>query len=226
MLALFDMDGLILDTEPLWGVAMQNVCDHYQLPLDSKIFRYTTGLRIDEVTAFWKKHLNWPTDLNSDTLANEIVDEIILLAIKQAKVLPGILPLLKTMKENAIPTAVVTSSPNRMLHKLMQHFQLEDYFNAFFSAQDVTYGKPHPDVYIKALHHFHSSPYDAIAFEDSVNGMIAARSAKIQTVVVPEPAKFNDKAFGLAEIKVRSMEEISLAQLKALIAPSLFNIKA
>lgn len=226
MLALFDMDGLLLDTEPLWGVAMQTVCNHYQLPLDHKIFKYTTGLRIDEVTAFWKEHLNWPTELNSDTLAHEIVDEIISLAIKQAEVLPGILTLLETMKEESISTAVVTSSPNRMLHTLMQYFQLEDYFNAFFSAQDVTYGKPHPDVYLKALHHFQTSPYEAIAFEDSVNGMIAARSAKIQTVVVPEAAKFDDKAFGLAEVKVRSMEEINLEILKELIAPSIFNINA
>ncbi len=226
MLALFDMDGLLLDTEPLWGVAMQTVCNHYQLPLDNKIFRYTTGLRIDEVTAFWKAHLNWPPELDSQKLADEIVDEIIHLSIQQAQVLPGVLQLLLSMKEESIPTAVVTSSPNRMLNTLMQHFELDSYFNEFFSAQDVVYGKPHPDVYIKALNHFNTSPYQAIAFEDSVNGMIAARSAKIQTIVVPELAKFDDKAFGLAELKVRSMEDIDLAMLKELIAPSLFNMNA
>lgn len=219
MLVLFDMDGLLLDTEPLWGDAMQHICDKHQLPLDRKIFKYTTGLRIDEVTAFWKEHLDWPEQLNSHDLAQEIVDEIIQLSIEKASVLPGVENLLKTLKEENISTAVVTSSPYRMLETLLKHFQIDHYFQAFFSAEIAPYGKPHPYIYMKALEHFDYSPFQTIALEDSVNGMISARAAKINTIVIPEDIKYNDPAFGLAQLKAKSMEEINIDTLKELVLP-------
>lgn len=225
MLVLFDMDGLLLDTEPLWAVAMQNICDKYKLPLHSGIFKYTTGLRIDEVTAFWKEHLDWPSHLNSYDLAMEIVDEIIYLAKHKGKVMPGVLSLLETLKKKNTQTAVVTSSPNRMMEDLLNHFDLTEYFDAFFSAESVAYGKPHPAIYLEALTHFNSSPFQTIALEDSVNGMISARAAKINTIVIPDIKKYEDPVFHLANKKAKSMEEIHYELLEKLILPEVFVFK-
>lgn len=225
MLVLFDMDGLLLDTEPLWAVAMQNICNKYKLPLHHGIFKYTTGLRIDEVTAFWKEHLDWPAHLNSYDLAMEIVDEIIYLAKNKGSVMPGVLPLLETLKERNTNTAVVTSSPSRMMENLLKHFEITAYFDAFFSAESVDFGKPHPAIYLKALSHFNSSPFQAIALEDSVNGMISARAAKINTIVIPEREKYEDPVFHLANKKAKSMEEIHYSTLEKLILPEVFVFK-
>lgn len=224
MLVLFDMDGLLLDTEPLWGVAMKKVCDQHQLPLDHKIFRYTTGLRIDEVTLFWKEHLRWPAPLDAHELANEIVDEIISLSKEQASIMPGVSTLLNSLKSANIPTAVVTSSPTRMLHELINHFEIDPYFDALFSAESVAYGKPHPAVYQLPLDHFKISPFQTIALEDSINGMIAAKAAKINTIVIPEPNSMDRKEFGIADLVQTSIEEITLEDLQELIYPTLFQL--
>lgn len=223
MLVLFDMDGLLFDTEPLWGDAMKKICDHYHLPLDQKIFRYTTGLRIDEVTLFWKEHLEWPNHLDAHQLANEIVDEIISLAKRKGSILPGIERILIDLEKENIPTAVVTSSPKRMVNELVDHFNVSSYFNNIFSAESVPYGKPHPAVYQLALEAFKISPFQTIALEDSVNGMIAAKAAKINTIVIPEKGSLNKKEFGIADKVVANAEELTVDDFHQLLLPSLFK---
>ncbi len=205
MTAIFDMDGLLLDTEPLWGKSMLKIARQYDVPVKEDFFKYTTGLRIYEVTDFWKHKFPWPGKISSREMADEILEDIIAESKKHATILPGVIDCLEWLKRKDIAIGVATSSPMHMLNELIDHFGLLPYFKVLTSADTALFGKPHPDVYLQCAHALNQAPWNCVAFEDSVNGMISAKAARMKVVVVPHTAKFNDKEFGLADVKLRSL---------------------
>ncbi len=209
MTAIFDMDGLLLDTEPLWGISMLKIAKHYQVPITSNFFKYTTGLRIYEVTEFWKEKFPWPGNASAKQLADDILDDIIALAKRQGDIMPGVVACLEWLRSKNIPTGLATSSPTVMLDQLIDHFGLRHYFQALTSADTALFGKPHPEVYLQCAHALNQAPWDCVAFEDSVNGMISAKAARMKVVVIPEPAKIDDPRFGLADVKLASLTDFN-----------------
>ena len=217
MAAIFDMDGLLLDTEPLWGESMLEVAEKHGVNIRSDFFKYTTGLRINEVTAFWKERFGWTSKISSDDMAEEIVDDIIARSIRSGRVMPGILQILEQLKHHNIKIGVATSSPARMMNTLIEHFGLMSYFQACVSADETNIGKPHPAVFIKCAEALNEKPWHCIAFEDSINGMVAAKAARMKVVVVPELGKLHKPEFGLADLVLSSMEEMNYDLFKSLI---------
>lgn len=209
MTAIFDMDGLLLDTEPLWGKSMLKVAEYYQIPISRDLFKFTTGLRITEVTEYWHKEFPWPGNNTSLQIANDILDDIIELSKKEATVMDGVLEALQFLQAQKIKIGLATSSPMRMINELIPHFNLTEYFNVLVSADQAAAGKPHPDVYLQCANLLQTDSWNCIAFEDSINGMIAAKSARMKVIVVPESAKYNDVRFGLADIKLHSLKEFN-----------------
>ncbi|MFT4063028.1 MAG: hexitol phosphatase HxpB [Edaphocola sp.] len=211
MAAIFDMDGLLLDTEPLWGQSMLQVATHYQIPIRPDFFKYTTGLRIYEVTEFWKEKFGWPGPASAKEVADAILDDIVARAKRDGSVMPGVAAALEFFKKRKIKIGLATSSPMRMLQELVGHFGLLPYFDEVTSADTALFGKPHPEVYLQCAHALNEAAFDCVAFEDSVNGMIAAKAARMRVVVVPEEAAYHKPQFGLADAKLRSLEEFGEA---------------
>lgn len=208
---IFDMDGLLLDTEPLWGESMMAVANEYEIGVTLEQFRFTTGLRIDEVTKFWKEKFTWPTSFSSEQVAEHILDDIIERAKLKGKIMPGVVTCLEWMKNKGIRLGVATSSPARMMKALLEYFQISNYFDALCSADTLQFGKPHPAVYLQCAELLKAQPYNCVAIEDSVNGMIAAKAARMKVIVVPEAEKLNDKRFSLADMKLSSLEDLDEA---------------
>jgi len=206
MAAIFDMDGLLLDTEPLWGVSMLKVATHYQVPIGPDFFKHTTGLRIYEVTEYWQEKFTWPGNATAQQLAEDILDDIIALAKAEGGIMPGAEACLQWLQDNNIKTGLATSSPTRMLQALIGHFGLLDYFDALTSADTALFGKPHPEVYLQCAHALNVAPWNCVALEDSVNGMISAKAARMKVIVVPEAGAYNNPKFGLADVKLHSLE--------------------
>lgn len=211
MAAIFDMDGLLLDTEPLWGVSMLKIATQYQVPVSPDFFKYTTGLRIYEVTEFWKEKFGWPGNASAQQLADDILDDIIALAKAEGDIMPGAQACLAWLRSQGIATGLATSSPTRMLDALIGHFGLRDQFDVLTSADTALFGKPHPEVYLQCAHALNEAAWNCVALEDSVNGMISAKAARMKVIVVPEPPRFDDPRFGLADVKLASLEAFSPA---------------
>lgn len=209
MAAIFDMDGLLLDTEPLWGISMLKIATHYQVPIRSDFFKYTTGLRIYEVTEFWKEKFGWPGGATPRQMAEDILDDIIALSKKEGSVLPGVITTLEYLKQKGISLGVATSSPTRMMNTLISHFNISHYFNHLSSAETTQYGKPHPEVYLQCAAALNTKSWHCIAFEDSLNGVIAAKAARMKVVAVPEAGKFSDTKFGIADQVIPSLEHFN-----------------
>src|SRR5690606_253006 len=97
--AIFDMDGLLLDTEPLWGESMLRVAERHKIPITPARFKETTGLRIYEVTEYWSIKYPWQGAAH-DRVAEEILDDIIEASRQKGKVLSGVVKALELLKEN------------------------------------------------------------------------------------------------------------------------------
>ena len=212
---IFDMDGLLLDTEPLWGVSMLRVAEKHGIPITAERFKETTGLRIYEVTDHWAIHYPWEGNTPKQ-IADEILDDIIASSKKAATVLKGVEKSLQLLRANNYKIGLASSSPKHMIDELVNHFDLTKYFDVITSADVVEMGKPHPGVFLHCAAELGSKIVDCLVLEDSVNGMIAGKAARMKVVVVPDEVHFNDPRFSLADIKLHSLEEFDLSLLNSL----------
>jgi HAD superfamily hydrolase (TIGR01509 family) len=210
---LFDMDGLLLDTEPLWGVSMLRIAEKHNIPITRERFKETTGLRIYEVTDHWAIHYPWP-ESTAREVADEILDDIIASSKQGATVLRGVEKALKLLKQQNFKTGLASSSPKHMIDALTDHFGLTKYFDCITSADAVELGKPHPAVFLHCAASLGSRPNECLVLEDSVNGMIAGKAARMKVIVVPDELHFDDPRFSLADGKLKSMEDFDLEVIR------------
>lgn len=217
MAIIFDMDGLLLDTEPLWGESMLAIASQHGVNIKSDFFKYTTGLRINEVTAFWKVKFGWTSAISSDEMANEIVTDIIQRSLEKGSIMPGVMALLNQCKDAGIAMGVATSSPSKMMNALLSNFGIMSFFAACVSADTCEYGKPHPGVYLQCAQALGTDAWQCVAMEDSINGMVAAKAARMKVVAIPENALIQHPAFGLANLTIPSMEQFSLQNYQELL---------
>jgi sugar-phosphatase len=209
---LFDMDGLLLDTEPLWGVSMMKVAKKHKIPITHERFKETTGLRIYEVTDHWAIHYPWEGK-SSKEVADEILDDIIALSKSNGRILDGVEPTLKLLKKHKYKIGLASSSPKHMIDALVAHFGLTKYFDRITSADAVASGKPHPAVFLYCAAELGSKPNECLVLEDSVNGMIAGKAARMKVIVVPDELHFDDPRFSLADGKLRSLADFELGMI-------------
>lgn len=212
---LFDMDGLLLDTEPLWGVSMLRIAAKHNIPITAKQFKETTGLRIYEVTDYWAIKYPWQGSTALE-VANEILDDIIAASKTAGRVLPGVIQTLELLRQHNFKIGLASSSPAVMIDALVEHFEIKHYFDCITSADAVDLGKPHPAVFLHCAQSLGSSPLNCLVLEDSVNGMIAGKAARMKVLVVPDEVHFDDPRFTVADAKLRSLEDFDLDVLKRL----------
>ncbi len=203
------MDGLLLDTEPLWGESMLRVAGKHNIPITREKFKETTGLRIYEVTRHWELHYPWEGK-SAQEVADEIITDIIDASKNKATVLKGVEDSLKLLKANGYKIGLASSSTKRMIDELVAHFGLTQYFDEITSADAVELGKPHPAVFLHCAQLLGSAPYECLVLEDSVNGMIAGKAARMKVIVVPDELHFDDPRFTLADMKLKSLEQLDL----------------
>lgn len=212
---LFDMDGLLLDTEPLWGEVMLNVARRHNIPISGDRFKETTGLRIYEVTDYWAHKYPW-----QGSSAQQVADEVLVEIIEEAKlrggIMPGALDALKLLRANNYKTGLASSSPMVMIDALLKHYDLEQYFDVIVSADSVEMGKPHPGVFLHAAKQLNSNPIHCVVLEDSINGFLAGKSARMKVIMVPDVLNYHKPEFMLADAKLTSLVEFDLELLKVL----------
>jgi HAD superfamily hydrolase (TIGR01509 family) len=212
---IFDLDGLLIDSEPLWHEAELKTFVPLGVPLTPAMILQTTGLRSDEVVHYWYTRYPWtsPTPEDVDKL---LLDEVIELIQARAKPLPGVQEVVAFFAERDIPMAIASSSPTRIIEAAVVKLPLGDNIKLFYSAESEPYGKPHPGVYLTTATQLGVHPTDCLAFEDSVNGVIAAKAAKMKCVAVPEPTARDDKRYGMADLKLASLVDFNEHMLGSL----------
>ncbi len=179
------MDGLLIDSEPLWYEAALKIMADYGVSLDEKEYAMTIGLRTKEFLDFWfTRH-----GISADYLPvaeTDITDLVIAHIRSRGELMPGAESIISFFKERNFKVGLATSSPQSIVDAMFFRTGLRDLFDECCSAEKLPYGKPHPQVYLNCVEALKSNTSAVICFEDSFNGMIAAKAAKLSCVVVPD----------------------------------------
>lgn len=201
---IFDMDGVIIDSEPLWRRAMIQSFVEIGIPFTDEHCRITTGLRFKEVADFWfKKH--HISHIGIDEFDERVINRLCKLIEQEGKLMPGVLESLIFFKEKGFKTGIGTSSNTRLMNTVVDVLKIRSYFNALCSAEHMDYGKPHPQVYLTCAAQLGTDPQHCLVIEDSVNGIIAGKAAQMKVVAVPEEINQHNSKFAIADYKVNSL---------------------
>ena len=204
---IFDMDGVLIDSEPQWKIAMEKVFKSVGLEMARKDFQKTVGLRIDEVIAFWNHHKKLGIQ-DEKAVEDAIIDQMILLVHKNPVPLKGVNETLAHLKKLNIKIGLATSSPYRLLDAVLSALKIEEYFDFVHSAEKESYGKPHPVVYISAAKALSVKPSKCLVIEDSFNGVISGKAAKMDVVCIPEKTHEPNMKLNLADYLFDDMTQM------------------
>ncbi|MCL1142074.1 hexitol phosphatase HxpB [Shewanella gaetbuli] len=204
---IFDMDGVLIDSEPAWQQAEIKVFNSLGLGLTLAEVESTTGLRIDQVVEYWYQRRPWPNYQNAVT-ANAIVEEVVSLIQHHGQAMDGVINTLEWCKQHGFKIGLATSSPQLIIDAVLKKLQIKDYFNAITSAELLTRGKPHPEVYLNCAQALHIAPENCLAIEDSFNGLIAARAASMQTVAIPAAQFATQTKWVVAHHQLNNMSQL------------------
>jgi sugar-phosphatase len=211
--AIFDMDGLLIDSEPLWLQAELDIFGSLGLDLsDRHKLPDTLGLRIDQVVRMWYQAMPWQ-GVTQEEVANHIIERAIQLVDETRPLLPGVQQALELCRNLDLNIGLASASPLHMQHSVLKMFNLTGYFDQLVSAEYLPHSKPHPEVYLIAAERLGSDPLRCITLEDSFNGMIATKAARMRSIVIPAKEYRQDARWALADIKLNSLEQLTAKHL-------------
>lgn len=204
---IFDMDGVLIDSEPLWREAEMLIFPQYGIPMTEEMCRAMKGTKIDEVVRHWHKVYNWqPPEL--ELVEKRIIDKLVELIQTRGVPMPGLLPVLEFLKKRGILTGVATSSLFSIMDVVIETLDLGRHFDVLHSAEAEKAGKPAPDVFLGTARRLGVKPGECLVIEDSVTGIIAAREAGMYTLALPEADEFELEKYDIANDKIRSLEDL------------------
>ncbi len=205
-LVIFDMDGLLIDTEPFWQETERKVFAGYGLDISEEMQHATFGLRTDEQIRHWYDYQPWDNP-DFKEVEQKYNDTIKVFFQNKARLMEGAEEILDFFSKTDLKMALASSSSMDLINTFVDRFGLRDKFSLLYSAESEKYGKPHPAVYISTAEKFGFHPSRCLAFEDSLNGVIAAKAARMKVVAVPDKKHFHMDGYGIADMKLPSLKE-------------------
>ncbi len=185
--AIFDLDGLLIDSEPLWQDAEMEVLACAGVNLSREECLQTTGLRTDKVVEYWFERRPWDTlRFPLDQVAGDINRRVIELIGERGAAKPGVHHAIDFVSRRGLRRAVASSSSMDVISAVLSRLGLAATFEVVHSADFESDSKPAPDVYLGAAKRMNVAPNRCIAFEDSMAGVQAAKAAGMTCVWVPE----------------------------------------
>jgi sugar-phosphatase len=213
--SIFDMDGLLIDSEILWHEAEIEILGALGVPLEVDGCRSTKGMFVDEVTVHWHGQYPW-TGPSPAEVAVTIVDRVIALILERGELKAGAEHAIGLCAARGLPMAVASSSQYRLIDAALEHFDLRRHFTLVHSAEEEAYGKPHPAVFLTAAQRLGVAPRGCLVWEDAPAGVIAAKAASMTCVAVPEHGESHHPAFGLADEVLDSLLQMDDARWAAM----------
>jgi HAD superfamily hydrolase (TIGR01509 family) len=202
---IFDMDGLLLDTETLWHEAEVELFRRHGADFTWDDKMAVIGTSFDVTARHFAERLGRPMQ---DGAA--LVDEMIALmhdrVLRQVVARPGAIELVERLQElDGVRLGLASNSPRFLVLDALATAGLTDVFETIVTSSDVARSKPAPDIYLRACADLGVDPVDAVALEDSASGVAAAKAAGLTCIAVPQYAETDVSA---ADRIVESLEEL------------------
>jgi putative hydrolase of the HAD superfamily len=208
---IFDFDGLILDTETPWFYAYRALFEERGATLPLVEWAKCIGTHDGEFN---------PMDYLEQQIGKEVdriqfKDEARLRyaqLVQTMQIRPGVVPYLESAQKLGLRIGLASSSDRYWVESYLNKYGLFSYFEVIRTMDDVAKVKPDPELYLQALEHLGVRPNEAIVFEDSLNGLRAAKAAGTYCVIVPNEVT-NDLDFVDHDLRLKSMEDMSLTDI-------------
>lgn len=204
---IYDMDGVLINSEPIWKETEIEVFDSIGIDFIAVGGEKTVGLRIDEVVEYWYSRFPW-----KNKSIHQVVDEIMTRMVerikKEGKPLTGAKESLQYFKENGYKIGLASSSYSVLIETTLSALGIGHYFDVILSAEKLPFGKPHPVIYLEAARQLNSSPSTCLVIEDSLNGIIAGKAAKMSVVAIPDGTHQPNPKTILADVQLNSLHEV------------------
>jgi HAD superfamily hydrolase (TIGR01509 family) len=210
---VLDMDGLLIDTEPVWRTAARAILGQLGIDLTDADLLDTTGVRVDEMAAAFlaKRPGSAPSPA---AVADQITDQVVDYVARAGEPMPGVPEAIALFERSGLRLAIASSSPERLIDAVCARLKLD--IDIRCSALDEPRGKPAPDVYLAAARRLRLTPARCLAVEDSPAGVVAAKDAGMTCVAVPDPLLTGDPRYRRADLVLPSLAELTEPLLSSL----------
>ena len=181
---VFDMDGVLIDSEPLWRAVEREVFAGVGIDLAEEDLFATMGVRIADVVQRWHARHPWP-EPSREAIAEAIVEGVVRAIREHGVLLQGAVAAVDRVRALGLRVALASSSPMSLIRAVLSLDGLAARFDAVVSGEDEELGKPDPAVYLSAARALEVLPERCLAVEDSINGVRSAKAAGMVCIAVP-----------------------------------------
>jgi len=213
---IFDMDGVIIDSEPLHMVCEKGIFKSLGIDITEDEHHSFIGVNDESM---------WSTIKNKYNLQLKVTDLVNLKRMKYmdllkeddlVKAIPNIKELIINLNAHGFFVVLASSSPKAQIDYVLRKFNLEAYFHGRISGDDVESSKPNPEIFLIAAKLVNAKPSCCVVIEDSYNGVMAAKSAGMKCVGFKNPNSGNQNLQS-ADIIIRSFTELSISKIEGLL---------
>lgn len=212
---IFDLDGLLIDSEPIWEESEQSVFKRYEVNVLMEWCHQIKGNRVDEAVKSIIRLSN-RSDLDALIIEQQIVAEVIRLIGLKAKGMPGYMYILHFFKSRGWLVSLASASKMPVIEAALAKLGCSALFDEIHSAEFEEFGKPHPAVFLTTADKLGVKPQNCLVFEDSINGMIAGKAARMKVVAIPPVELISDVRYSLADATLPTLlafKEMNLVKL-------------
>jgi len=213
---VFDMDGVLIDTEPVWRRVEREVFSRVGVELTEEQLLETWGMRIGEVVDHWYRSRPWD-GVRPQAVAKAIVDQVAAHVRAQGISTPGAVEAIDAARSSGMRVAIASSSSRRLIDAVVERLNLIDKVDALLTADDEKRGKPAPDVYLSAARVLGAAPEECVAIEDSPVGVRSAKAAHMACVALMTHA-IDPSQLAEADAIVESLHELTAERLQRVAA--------
>ncbi|NIS09317.1 MAG: HAD family phosphatase [Candidatus Dadabacteria bacterium] len=207
---IFDMDGVMIDSEPLWEKTEK-------IMMARKGITYTPAYR-EKIVGLGQKDsailLKNTFGLEDETeeIVNSRISILLDIYDKELELVSGLELLLDSLSKSPLQVALASSSPIRVINFVLDNFELSKYFDPVVSGDMVENGKPNPDIYLHTAGLMSLSPPECVVIEDSINGVVSAKAAGMYCIAVPDK-RLEPNGFKKADVIIDDLEMVNLEAL-------------
>ena len=212
---IFDMDGLLIDSEPLWFEAATEIMQNFGIVLSQEEYNTSTGLRTKEFLHYWFTYFQ--KDLtNLAEIEKNITELVISKVITKGEAMNGVNHAIQLVQSLGLKIGLASSSPIKLINTVVEKINLKNIFSIITSAEHLPFGKPHPEVFLQCAEKLNSHPIECVCIEDSFNGMIAAKAGRMKCIIVPTPLQFDDNRWHAADLKLNDLSQLNIQNFMTL----------
>mgnify|MGYP005843335009 CR=1 FL=1 len=206
--AIFDMDGLLIDSEPLWQNAEIATYARYDVPVTRDLCRTTAGRRIDEVLTLWHERFDWQGPA-VEVMVERVLESVTELIMTRGEAMPGVHETFDTLSRAGLRLAIASSSPPPLINAVVDKLGLKHYLELTHSGIHEARGKPDPAVFLTTAEKLAVDPARCLVFEDAPAGVAAGRAAGMTVIAVPSVFAPDDPGIQAADVILNSLLEFN-----------------